>query len=72
VPFDEQVAAMVALRDEGLIGAIGLSKVTLDQYRSARRACVPRGHLVSRVALLCRVCPICQFFSSCEDLAALT
>ena len=35
VPFDEQVAAMVALRDEGLIGAIGLSNVTLAQYQSA-------------------------------------
>ena len=35
VPFDEQVAAMVAIRDEGLIGALGLSNVTLEQYRSA-------------------------------------
>ena len=35
VPFDEQVAAMVAIRDEGLIGAVGLSNVTLEQYRSA-------------------------------------
>jgi pyridoxine 4-dehydrogenase len=33
VPFDEQVAAMVALRDEGLIGAIGLSGVSVDEYR---------------------------------------
>ncbi len=35
VPFDEQVAAMVAMRDEGLIGGVGLSNVTLDQYRAA-------------------------------------
>ena len=35
VPFDEQVAAMVAIRHEGLIGAVGLSNVTLEQYRSA-------------------------------------
>jgi aryl-alcohol dehydrogenase-like predicted oxidoreductase len=35
VPFDEQVAAMVAIRDEGLIGAIGVSNVTLEQYRAA-------------------------------------
>jgi aryl-alcohol dehydrogenase-like predicted oxidoreductase len=35
VPFPEQVDAMVALRDEGLIGAIGLSNVTLDEYRAA-------------------------------------
>ena len=33
VPLDEQLAAMVALRDEGLIGGIGLSSVTLDEYR---------------------------------------
>jgi pyridoxine 4-dehydrogenase len=35
VPFDEQVAAMVAMRDEGVIGAVGLSNVTLEQYRTA-------------------------------------
>ena len=35
VPFDQQVAAMVAMRDEGLIGGVGLSNVTLDQYRAA-------------------------------------
>jgi pyridoxine 4-dehydrogenase len=48
VPFGEQVAAMVAMRDEGLIGAIGLSNVTLEQYRSAREvteiACVQNGY----------------------------
>jgi pyridoxine 4-dehydrogenase len=48
VPFDEQVAAMAAMRDEGLIGAIGLSNVTLEQYRSARKvteiACVQNGY----------------------------
>jgi pyridoxine 4-dehydrogenase len=36
VPFEEQLDAMVALRDEGLIAAIGLSTVTLDQYQLAR------------------------------------
>jgi pyridoxine 4-dehydrogenase len=35
VPFEDQVAEMVALREEGLIGAIGLSTVTLDEYRQA-------------------------------------
>src|SRR3984957_12190971 len=48
VPFEEQVAAMMALRDEGLIGAIGLSNVTSEQYRSAREvseiACVQNGY----------------------------
>ncbi len=33
VPFEEQLATMVALRDEGLIGGIGLSTVSLDEYR---------------------------------------
>jgi pyridoxine 4-dehydrogenase len=36
VPFDEQIAAMVAMRDEGLIGGVGLSNVTLEEYRAAR------------------------------------
>jgi pyridoxine 4-dehydrogenase len=48
VPFEDQVAAMVALRDEGLIGAIGVSNVTLEQYRSASAvteiACVQNGY----------------------------
>jgi pyridoxine 4-dehydrogenase len=48
VPFDEQVAAMVAVRDEGLIGAIGLSNVTLEQYQAAAKvteiACVQNGY----------------------------
>lgn len=53
VPLDEQVGAMVALRDEGLVGAIGLSNVTLDEYRAARRqtdvACVQNAYnLVDR------------------------
>ena len=36
VPFGEQLTAMAGLRDEGLIGGIGLSNVTLDEYRLAR------------------------------------
>jgi pyridoxine 4-dehydrogenase len=35
VPFDEQLGAMNALREEGLIGGIGLSNVSLEQYREA-------------------------------------
>jgi aryl-alcohol dehydrogenase-like predicted oxidoreductase len=35
VSFDDQLAEMVALRDEGKIGAIGLSNVTTDQVRHA-------------------------------------
>jgi len=49
VPFDEQVAAMVAMRDdEGLIGAIGLSNVTTEEYARARAitevACVQNAY----------------------------
>jgi aryl-alcohol dehydrogenase-like predicted oxidoreductase len=36
VPYDEQIDAMKSFRDEGLIGAVGLSNVTLDQYLAAR------------------------------------
>ena len=35
VPFEEQLDAMIGLRDEGLIVGIGLSTVTLEQYRLA-------------------------------------
>jgi pyridoxine 4-dehydrogenase len=35
VPFADQVAAMIALRDEGLIGGMGLSTVSADEYREA-------------------------------------
>jgi len=38
VPFDEQLGAMIALREEGLIGGIGLSNVSLEQYREAGQA----------------------------------
>jgi pyridoxine 4-dehydrogenase len=36
VPFDEQLELMVAVRDEGLIGGIGVSNVDVDQYHLAR------------------------------------
>jgi len=38
VDIDDQLAVMTALRDEGKIGAIGLSSVTLDGLRRARPA----------------------------------
>lgn len=48
VPLDEQVGAMVAMRDEGIVGAVGLSNVTLDEYRQAERqtdvACVQNAY----------------------------
>jgi pyridoxine 4-dehydrogenase len=51
VPFDEQLGLMIALRDEGLIGGIGLSTVTLDEYRhgTARTtiACVQNAYSVA-------------------------
>jgi pyridoxine 4-dehydrogenase len=39
VDIDDQLAAMIAMRDEGMIGGIGLSSVTLDGVRRA----VPAG-----------------------------
>ena len=36
VPLTEQLELMEALRQEGLIGSIGLSNVDLEQYRTAR------------------------------------
>ena len=36
VPLADQLALMNDLRDEGLIGGVGLSNVDLDQYRVAR------------------------------------
>ncbi len=51
VPFDEQLAAMVALRDEGLIGAVGLSTVSLDEYHQGLAAtpvaCVQNAYSVA-------------------------
>jgi aryl-alcohol dehydrogenase-like predicted oxidoreductase len=53
VPFVEQLSAMQAMLDEGLIGGIGLSNVTLDDYLAARSridvACVQNAYnLTSR------------------------
>jgi aryl-alcohol dehydrogenase-like predicted oxidoreductase len=43
VDFDEQLDAMTAMRDEGLIAGVGLSNVTLEQFE----------HAVARTALVC-------------------
>ena len=51
VPLDEQLDTMVALRDEGLIGGVGLSSVTLEEYRMASAAtavaCVQNAYSVA-------------------------
>ncbi len=51
VDFTEQVQAMEGLRQEGLIGGIGLSNVDLEQYRTARSlidvACVQNPYNVA-------------------------
>jgi aryl-alcohol dehydrogenase-like predicted oxidoreductase len=62
VPFDDQLATMTALRDEGKVGAIGLSHVSAEQLRHALPVgivCVQNAHsLVDRssepVLDLCR------------------
>lgn len=49
VPLDDQLAELVALREEGLIGAIGLSNVSADQLRHALPAgiaCVQNAYSV--------------------------
>jgi len=52
VPFAEQVDAMAAMREEGLIGGVGLSNVSLEQYREARSrtevACVQNAYNVAQ------------------------
>ena len=51
VSFAEQIDAMITFRDEGLIDAIGLSNVSLDDYLSARSrtdvACVQNVYSVA-------------------------
>jgi pyridoxine 4-dehydrogenase len=51
VPFPEQIEAMIALREEGLIAGIGLSNVGLEDYLVARRrtdvACVQNAYSVA-------------------------
>lgn len=54
--FDERLDAMIAMRDEGLIGGIGLSNVSLDQFEHAAArteiACVQNAlNLIERAAL---------------------
>src|ERR1700722_13753508 len=48
VLFTDQLEAMEAMRQEGLIGAIGLSNVDVDQYRTAQSlidiACVQNSY----------------------------
>jgi aryl-alcohol dehydrogenase-like predicted oxidoreductase len=52
VDLEDQLAVMVALRDEGKIGAIGLSAIDLDMLKRAQRAdiaCVQNAYsLISR------------------------
>jgi aryl-alcohol dehydrogenase-like predicted oxidoreductase len=48
VPLTEQLGAMFAMQAEGLIGAVGLSNVEVDEYHTARRsgevACVQNAY----------------------------
>ncbi len=51
VPFAEQLEAMIAMRQEGLISSIGLSNVSLEEYVTARGltevACVQNAYNVA-------------------------
>jgi aryl-alcohol dehydrogenase-like predicted oxidoreductase len=48
VPFEDQLGAMAAARDDGLIAGVGLSTVSLDQYTLAQQtvgvACVQNAY----------------------------
>ncbi|HZX03678.1 aldo/keto reductase, partial [Kribbella sp.] len=49
VPLDDQLAELIALRNEGLIGAIGLSNISTDQLKRALPAgivCVQNAYSV--------------------------
>ena len=49
--FGDQLAAMIDMRDEGLIGGVGLSSVSLDEYRrgvaATTIACVQNAYNVA-------------------------
>jgi aryl-alcohol dehydrogenase-like predicted oxidoreductase len=51
VPFDEQLTAMAFMLDEGLIGGVGLSNVSLEEYTAAKEfvdvACVQNAYNVA-------------------------
>jgi pyridoxine 4-dehydrogenase len=51
VPFSEQLDAMIAMKDEGMIGGVGLSNVTFDEYDTARAvtdvACVQNAYSIA-------------------------
>ncbi|SUA42898.1 Putative oxidoreductase YdbC [Nocardia africana] len=49
VDLDDQLAELMSLRDEGKVGAIGLSNVTVEQLRRA----------APRVSRACRICTTC-------------
>jgi pyridoxine 4-dehydrogenase len=64
VPFAEQLSAMNTMRAEGLIGGIGLSNITLDDYLAARTqievACVQNAYNVTNRAEQ-------SLFDACRD-----
>jgi len=51
VSFEDQLGAMVSMRDDGLIGGIGLSNVSVEEYQQARAstgiACVQNAFSVA-------------------------
>jgi aryl-alcohol dehydrogenase-like predicted oxidoreductase len=51
VPFEDQLGTMVAMKEDGLIGGVGLSNVSLDEYVTAHShteiACVQNAFSVA-------------------------
>ena len=53
VPLEEQIGALIELRDEGKIRFIGLSEVSVSQYRMASSQAFARGMLRAITAASC-------------------
>ena len=68
VPLADQVGELAAMRDEGKIGNVGLSKVTVEQVTEAR-AIVPIASVQNRYGLLDRAGEDVLSYCSAEGIA---
>lgn len=68
VPLADQVGELAAMRDEGKIGHVGLSKVTVEQVREAR-AIAPIASVQNRYSLLDRTSEELLDYCASEGIA---
>lgn len=68
VPLADQVGELAAMRDEGKIGHVGLSKVTVEQVTEAR-AIVPIASVQNRYNLVDRASEDVLSYCAAEDIA---